>query len=76
MVEQTAVESVKDGVGCPIQDIWQPDQIVDVGHGCKLGITTDDGCFVVLYPTEFGQWRPGTHIPPPVAKVIGELATS
>ena len=77
MVEQT-VEDVKvnhsNDFGCPTKDVWQPEQIVDVECGCKLGITTDDGCFVVLYPTEFGQWRPGTHIPTPIARVIGELA--
>jgi len=58
----------------PTINIWQPKKIVDVGGGCKLGIATDDGCFVVLYPTEAGQWRPGTHIPIPVARLIGELA--
>ncbi len=42
---------------------WQPRWRVDVGHGCEVGVTVDDGCFVVLYPDEMGQWRPGTHIP-------------
>ncbi|MBA7674845.1 hypothetical protein ES703_83070 [subsurface metagenome] len=77
MVEQI-VKDVKvnhsNNLGCPVIDTWQPTQIVDVGCGCNLGIATDDGCFVVLYPTEMGQWRLGAHIPLQVAKVIGELA--
>ncbi len=52
---------------------WQPRWRVDVGHGCEVGITTDDGCFVVLYPTEVGQWRPGKHIPIAAARLIGAL---
>ena len=55
---------------------WQPQHVVDVGCGCELGITTDDGCFVVLYPINSSQWRPSTHIPRKVAEKIGELAKS
>ncbi|MBA7678139.1 hypothetical protein ES703_86410 [subsurface metagenome] len=73
-ITETVKESHPNDRGCPVKDVWQPEQIVDVGHGCKLGVTTDDGCFVVLYPTEFGQWRLGTHIPGPVAKILGQLA--
>ena len=29
---------------------WHPDWTVNVGHGDTLGITVDNGCFVVLYP--------------------------
>ena len=52
---------------------WQPQYIVDVGHGCELGIAIDDHCFVVLSPTETGQWRTVKHIPKQVAWQIGEL---
>ena len=55
---------------------WQPEWRVDVGHGCEVGVATDDGCFVVLYPTENGEWRPGKHIPPAAARLIGELCNS
>ena len=47
--------------------------VVDVGHGCSVGIGTDDGCFVVLFPGS-GTWEIGTHIPVEVAEKLGELA--
>jgi len=52
---------------------WQPRWRVDVGHGCEVGITIDDGCFVVLYQNESEQWRPGSHIPLAAARLIGTL---
>jgi hypothetical protein len=55
---------------------WLPRWLVDVGHGCELGITTDDGCFVVLYPHEDNAWQPGRHIPKPVAERMAQLAAS
>jgi len=51
---------------------WHPDWTVNVGHGDILGITVDNGCFVVLYPHE-GRWRPGTHIPRAAAERIALL---
>lgn len=51
---------------------WKPKWVVKDGDD-KLGITIDDGCFVVLYQTEEGRWRPGTHIPKPVAESITKL---
>jgi len=57
----------------PAKSNWQPQHIVDIGHGCDMGIAIDDHCFVVLYPTETGQWRPGKHIPKQVARQIGKL---
>ena len=54
-------------------NIWQPEYIIDLGMGCKIGVTVDDGCFVVLYPTGVDQWQPGTHIPKEVAKFIGQM---
>lgn len=53
---------------------WKPGWTVDVGHGCSVGVAKDDGCYVVLYPDGDG-WRPGVHIPPAAAKLIGELAS-
>ena len=52
---------------------WIPEWFVDVGHGCTLGVTIDDHCFVVLYPDESGQWSPGTRIPEPVARFISSI---
>ena len=54
---------------------WTPRWIVNVGHNCHLGLTTDDRCFVVLYPKKDGSWCPGTHIPTEVAIIIGKMAT-
>lgn len=51
---------------------WKPQWEVKDGDD-KVGITVDDGCFVVLFPTEDGRWRPGTHIPKPVAESITHL---
>ena len=53
---------------------YVPEWKVDVGSGCELGIAIDDGCFLVLYPKETGQWLPGKHIPPAVARKLGDLA--
>ena len=53
---------------------WQPRWRVDVGHGCEVGVTTDDGCFLVLCPDETGQWWPGQWIPPAAARLIGSLS--
>ena len=51
---------------------WRPRWTVQVGNGDELGIATDDGCFVVLYPHR-NEWRPGTHIPKEVAAQIARL---
>jgi len=55
---------------------WQPEWTVDVGHGCEVGLATDDGCFLVLYPQPDGSWRPGKHIPRQAAERIGQLLAS
>ena len=39
-----------------VRSNWQPDCLVDLGHGCQCGITTDDHCFVVL--VESNGWTP------------------
>ena len=46
---------------------------MDVGQGCQLGVTLDDHCFVVLYPQENGRWKPGTHIPEPIARFLSSV---
>lgn len=56
------------------RDTWHPQWTVDVGQGCEVGITIDDGCFVVLCANEVGQWRPATHIPAAAARLLGALA--
>lgn len=53
---------------------WKPRWTVDVGHGCKVGVTMDDGCFLVLVPDGTGQWWPGQWIPPAVARLIGSVS--
>ena len=54
--------------------IWEPLWTVDVGCDCKVGITVDDSCFMVLSQNMAGQWRPSTHIPIAAARFLGELA--
>jgi len=69
-----------DGTSLSATD-WQPKWEVDVGHNCKVGITTDDHCFVVLVPAfemkggevEYtGEWKPTPWIPMAAARLIGE----
>ena len=57
----------------PTRNTWLPKWIIDVGHGCKAGLTIDDGCFVMLLPNKMDQWRPTHHIPKDVARKIAEL---
>ena len=60
---------------------WQPKWEVDVGADCKVGVTIDDHCFVVLVPgfkivddkIEFtGTWKPTPWIPVAAARLIAE----
>jgi hypothetical protein len=55
---------------------WRPRWLVDVGHGCQLGITIDDDCFLVLYPHDNDTWKPGKHIPKQVAERMTQLVAS
>ncbi|OGN93364.1 MAG: hypothetical protein A2Z75_08815 [Chloroflexi bacterium RBG_13_50_10] len=59
---------------CEKPPVWQPKEIVDLGDGCKLGITSDDGYYLVLSPSYRGSWKPSNWIPAKVAKRLGELA--
>jgi len=54
--------------------VWQPQEIIDVGNGLKMGIASDDGHYIVLSPIPGGSWKPTSCIPPRVAKRLGELA--
>ena len=64
---------VSGGPGAAVSP-WQPQWTVDIGHGCEVGVTVDDGCFLILCPDETGQWWPGQWIPPAVARLIGSLS--
>ncbi len=54
---------------------WQPKEIIDLGDGCKIGITTHDGYYTILLPGYNGSWKPTNWIPARAAKRLGELAT-
>ena len=54
---------------------WQPKEIIDIGNGLRMGITSDDGYYIVLSPSREGSWKPSNCIPPRVAKRLGELAS-
>jgi hypothetical protein len=53
---------------------WQPQEIIDIGNGLKMGIASDNGYYIVLSPGPEGSWKPSNCIPPRVAKRLGELA--
>ena len=53
---------------------WQPKEIIDIGNGLRMGITSDDGYYIVLSPGREGSWKPANCIHPRVAKRLGELA--
>jgi hypothetical protein len=53
---------------------WQPKELVDLGNGLRMGITSDDGYYIVLSLGHEGSWKPSNWIPPRVAKRLGELA--
>jgi hypothetical protein len=63
-----------DGIICEERLVWQPKEIVDLGNGCRMGITSDDGYYMVLSASYTGSWKPSNWIPPVVAKRLGELA--
>jgi hypothetical protein len=58
-----------NNIVCEKPVVWQPKEVIDVGNGCRMGITSDDGHYLVLSPSYTGSW-----IPPVVAKRLGELA--
>jgi len=61
-------------IECEKEVNWQPKEIVDLGDGSRMGITSDDGYYIVLSPGYEGSWKPSNWIPPMVAKRLGELA--
>jgi len=64
-----------ESVVCEKPVMWQPKELVDVGHGCQCGITIDDGCYMVLIQNWDGLWKPTSWIPKEVAQRLGELAS-
>ncbi len=54
---------------------WKPRWLIDLGNGDRLGVTVDDGCFVVLYSHD-ATWRPGTRIPKEAAAQIAKLVNA
>ena len=62
----------------------QPDELVNLGNDCWVGIVEDDGCFVALTPDVSEpydpdtscNWKPLPWIPPKVAVRIGYLAAT
>lgn len=73
---QKVVRQADHDRGMPTVDSWQPRWQVDCGDDCRVGITVDDGCFVVLYPQRGGGWKPGKHIPRQAAEKISQLLTA
>jgi hypothetical protein len=63
-----------DSIICEERVVWQPKEVVDLGNGCRMGITSDDGYYMVLSTSYTGSWKPSNWIPPVVAKRLGELA--
>ncbi|MBM4446286.1 MAG: hypothetical protein FJ023_02905 [Chloroflexi bacterium] len=63
-----------DNIVCEQPVIWQPKEIVDLGNGRRIGITSDDGYYLVLLPSYKGSWKPTNWIPAKAAKRLGELA--
>ena len=54
----------------------QPKEIIDLGDGCKVGITAHDGCYTVFLLGHNGSWEPTNWLPARAAKRLGELATT
>jgi len=65
---------IMENILCERPLVWQPKELVDIGNGCRMGITCDDGYYMVLSPSYTGSWKPSSWIPPVVAKRLGELA--
>ena len=53
---------------------WQPKEIIDLGDGCKIGITAQDGFYTLFLLDCNGSWEPTNWIPARAAKRLGELA--
>jgi len=64
-----------DSIVCERPVVWQPKEVIDLGNGCRMGITSDDGYYMVLSTSCTGCWKPSSWIPPVVAKRLGELAS-
>ncbi len=51
---------------------WEPTWLVDCGNDCKVGITMDDGCYLVLVQDQKAQWQPTKWIPAAAARFMGK----
>lgn len=52
---------------------WMPKWIMETADG-KVGITRDDGCYLVLVREHGGKWSPTKWIPKEAAIFIANLA--
>ena len=57
----------------PTQPIWVPEWVLVDKHGCRVGLTVDDHCYVVLLPDEEGRRKLVSWIPPIAVEKIVEL---
>ena len=60
---------------CDKEKKWQPKDIIDLGDGCKIGITAHNGNYTIFLLDHNGSWEPTNCIPARAAKRLGELAT-
>jgi hypothetical protein len=67
-------ETIMDNTDVKTEMKWEPKEIIDIGNGLRMGITSDDGYYIVLSASPQGSWKPSNWIPPRVAKRLGELA--
>lgn len=64
----------------------QPNELVNLGNDCWVGIVEDNGCFVALKPKidppepydpdRSNKWSPLAWVPPKLAVRMGELAAN
>jgi hypothetical protein len=69
-----AIRSSAEKAGARVDDArvrprWQPRWIL---NDQAVGMTVDDGCFVVLVGDGEGYWHPTTHVPLDAAGAISD----
>jgi len=69
------METTMNNNGYEKETKWQPKEIIDLGDGCKIGITARDGCYTIYLLDGNGSWEPTNWIPARAARRLGELAT-
>jgi hypothetical protein len=55
---------------------WQPKEVIELGDGCRIGITTHEDSYTIFVLDHDGSWKPTNWIPARAARRLGELATS